>query len=301
MKRGTRKTMSPAQLDANRRNAQKSTGPKTAEGKAIAKMNALKHGLLAQTVVVRGHKIKESPHVFRKLCQEFYTSLAPVGPLEETLVQQMVQASWRLRRARTAESGEIALNVDEGHEKRSRINPTLQWALWETWGDPVPAMRESALGNSILIKWLQAVRTQVERHGELTDDAIKIPFHGKPNKLATDLEKLRQQFPSAPPEGVDATAHREAMKAKLLSHLNEELRLLDWCKEGCEKYERSVESARQAAAVLPSEATLDKIMRYEASLERQLYRAMNQLERLQRQRAGEVIPAPLTMEVSARG
>ena len=64
--------------------------------------------------------------------------------------------------------------------------------------------------------------------------------------------------------------------------------------------EDAEEQSRQAAAVLPSEATLDKILRYEAALERQIYRAMNQLERLQRRRQGETIPAPLTMEVSAR-
>ena len=45
---------------------------------------------------------------------------------------------------------------------------------------------------------------------------------------------------------------------------------------------------------------LDKILRYEAALERQLYRAMNQLERLQRRRQGETIPAPLSMEISAK-
>jgi hypothetical protein len=46
------------------------------------------------------------------------------------------------------------------------------------------------------------------------------------------------------------------------------------------------EEARQAAAVLPSMEVLDKIMRYETKLGRQLYRAMNQLERLQRIRRG---------------
>jgi hypothetical protein len=53
-------------------------------------------------------------------------------------------------------------------------------------------------------------------------------------------------------------------------------------------------------ALLPSPEVLDKILRYEAALERQLYRAMNQLERLQRRRQGENIPAPLTMEISTK-
>jgi hypothetical protein len=52
--------------------------------------------------------------------------------------------------------------------------------------------------------------------------------------------------------------------------------------------------------VLPSPEVLDKIQRYETKLERQLYRAMNQLERLQRMRRGEVVPPPPTMEVSER-
>ena len=57
----------------------------------------------------------------------------------------------------------------------------------------------------------------------------------------------------------------------------------------------------QAAAVLPSAATLDKILRYESALERQIYRAIHELERAQRRRLGEVVPAPLAVEVSAKG
>jgi hypothetical protein len=45
---------------------------------------------------------------------------------------------------------------------------------------------------------------------------------------------------------------------------------------------------------------LDKIMRYETTLERQLYRAMDQLERLQRRREGEEVPPPVNVELSQR-
>ena len=72
------------------------------------------------------------------------------------------------------------------------------------------------------------------------------------------------------------------------------------CLERCVE-EEAEEDARQAAAVLPSEAVLDKILRYETKLERQMYRAMAQLERVQRMRRGEAIPAPLAVEVSERG
>jgi CRISPR/Cas system-associated endonuclease Cas1 len=78
------------------------------------------------------------------------------------------------------------------------------------------------------------------------------------------------------------------------------LRSYSWRKRDCEEREKLEEAAQQAAAELPSPEVLDKILRYEAALERQLYRAVNQLERLQRRRQGENIPAPLTMEISAR-
>ena len=290
--------VTPRKLEANRRNAQKSTGPKTENGKAVSKLNALKHGLLAQTVVVRGCQIKESVNEFKKLCRAFYANLDPDGPLEEMLVGQIVTATWRLRRARTAESGEIALNVDEGHWKRSRINPTLQWTQWKIWGDPVSAMRDSALGNSLLARWLEEVRGRVEQEGELTEEAIKIPFNGDPNTLSAALEKMRQKI--SLPADADA-AQREEIKKQLLKEIDCKLRPIQWCQESCEEHERAEERSRQAAAVLPSEATLDKILRYETALLRQLHQAMNQLERLQRRRRGEAVPPPLALDVSAKG
>jgi hypothetical protein len=48
------KTMSPAQITANRLNARKSTGPKTPAGRAVSRLNALKHGILSKEVLVRG-------------------------------------------------------------------------------------------------------------------------------------------------------------------------------------------------------------------------------------------------------
>ena len=75
---------------------------------------------------------------------------------------------------------------------------------------------------------------------------------------------------------------------------------LRWLQNRCAKREAAEEEARQAAAVLPSPEVLDKILRYETKLERQMYRAMSQLERLQRMRQGEAVPPPMTLEVSER-
>jgi hypothetical protein len=114
------KPTSAKQLAANRRNAKKSTGPRTKRGSAVSRMNALKHGILSRQVLVEGLHYRESSEELKKLHERLWDSLQPEGPLEEMLVDQIVTAHWRLRRALTAESGEIALSVDRSHPSRTR-------------------------------------------------------------------------------------------------------------------------------------------------------------------------------------
>src|SRR5438128_1743716 len=63
----------PAQIEANRRNAQKSTGPKTAQGRAVVSLNGLRHGLRAETAVLPF----EDPAEFAKLKQELQAEFRP--------------------------------------------------------------------------------------------------------------------------------------------------------------------------------------------------------------------------------
>ena len=131
-------TASPAQIEANRRNAQRSTGPKTPEGKATFSMNALKYAVLARQILVHGRNLDESSDEFKDFCPEYHEYLSPVGPLEEMLVDQIVAINWRLRRARMAETAEITLSV-EGirRQHNNKTNPDLQWDIWLSIGDPV--------------------------------------------------------------------------------------------------------------------------------------------------------------------
>src|ERR1700733_5597483 len=135
-----RKTMSLKQLEANRRNAQKSTGPKTPKGRAISKMNAFQHGILSREAVVRGRCIKEDDQEFVALHQRLWVELEPVGLLEEMLVDDIVTARWRMRRALKAEAGEIALNVDEGQWSRSTRDSGLDMDAWLAHTDASFAM-----------------------------------------------------------------------------------------------------------------------------------------------------------------
>jgi hypothetical protein len=73
----------------------KSTGPRTLEGKAVVAQNAVKHGLLAKEVVIKG----EDPREFEFYRDQMLAELAPVGQMESMLAHRIVGLSWRLRRA----------------------------------------------------------------------------------------------------------------------------------------------------------------------------------------------------------
>ena len=79
---------------------------------------------------------------------------------------------------------------------------------------------------------------------------------------------------------MEPSALRARQKEQALAYLNKQLAFISWEKSDCEEREEKEEEAHQAAAVLPSPEVLEKIMRYETRLERQMYRAMAQLERL---------------------
>jgi hypothetical protein len=85
---------STKQSEANRRNAQKSTGPKTAEGKAIVSQNATCHGLLATETLLPD----EDKVIFADFHRRLSNELKPVGGLEELLVDRIVSSAWRLNR-----------------------------------------------------------------------------------------------------------------------------------------------------------------------------------------------------------
>ena len=89
------------QIEANRRNSRRSTGPKTRTGKAESKMNAMKHGLLAAGLVVRD----EDPVGFTRVLESLVNELQPQGPLEEQLVERVAACMWRLRRLYRVEAG----------------------------------------------------------------------------------------------------------------------------------------------------------------------------------------------------
>ena len=95
------RTPTEAQIDANRRNAQKSTGPRTAEGKAASSRNRLLHGLRANKHIV----LDEDPEDFLSLLHDHFDRFRPIGDGEEKLVLRIAADQWRLDRSLPMEAG----------------------------------------------------------------------------------------------------------------------------------------------------------------------------------------------------
>ena len=102
--------------EANRRNARKSTGPRTPEGKSAVRLNAFKHGLLSQEVLLPW----EDGEAFQELGEHLRAELQPVGVLQHLHVDRVIAAYWRLRRVNQVEVGLFAWGRSE--ELRERAN-----------------------------------------------------------------------------------------------------------------------------------------------------------------------------------
>jgi hypothetical protein len=95
------------QIEANRRNALKSTGPRTPEGKAAVRLNSLKHGLRAQTVVLPGERREE----FDQLCADLEAEWQPRSCTARLYLEQMAVAQWKLRRLEVAEAALLSQDL----------------------------------------------------------------------------------------------------------------------------------------------------------------------------------------------
>ena len=108
------------QINANRENAKRSTGPRTPEGKARVRYNAMSHGLLAEAALLPD----EDEATFRTFSDGIKKALAPVGEIESLLVERIINLSWRLRRVSQVEAGLFvygqAVNAEERHRADAR-------------------------------------------------------------------------------------------------------------------------------------------------------------------------------------
>jgi hypothetical protein len=134
------------QIEANRRNSLKSTGPKTETGKQASRCNAVRHGLTAETVI-GALEDAEDYKAFEAAITANYDAQSAV---ERELVLRLASLLWRLRRATTIETGLFEIQADHLSEfrKRRQISAASQeivYALFNASLDPNAPLRRAGL------------------------------------------------------------------------------------------------------------------------------------------------------------
>ena len=120
MPRIKKRNPSPKQVEANRRNSQKSTGPRTPQGKQQVSLNALKHGLHADPFVQGMLALHEDPRAYYRLLGDLFASLRPANPHQRLQVEDIARLRMEKQRLQRARAALVAGKVPGLERRRDR-------------------------------------------------------------------------------------------------------------------------------------------------------------------------------------
>ena len=287
---------STKQLRANRANGRLSHGPVTPEGKQTASRNAIKHGLLAEHVIIQRGVNTEDEMEYEKLREELFLHFDPEGPLEDMLVDQLFSIHWRLRRVPRAERAliEEAMLAGRIREEFAYIQKAINY---DYLPDPEDIARlEQYKASLVCVELLSDVRQIIHfiEEGvlplpEILKQRIDANF-GVPHQLSPQRETIlacNEAIETKKYHGKDEAYY----KREILVAAKE---LLEVLKERATQFLRLEEMRfreEQQTLLLPSERDVQRLQRYESSLQRAFFQALHELQRVQSIRLGK--PAPL--------
>jgi hypothetical protein len=297
---------SPARRLANIANAQKSTGPKTAEGKARSRANAYKHGLAGEGVVQSPEEAAEVAHRYAELVAE----LKPADVVSEILVHQIASTSLRLERAAEQEADHIRRRQRHAvaeHDQAMKAEADALIAGLDD--DPATSARrllrtpegiEAAIATWLGLKadlQRDSPRSWTARHGEVAvnltgrqlGDVPVAPFERISNAAIGDFGLLAR----SEGEGLDDEDRQNWAKTRLAAMIDDEVEALRACFENLdhEAFELDrIEAPGRALFDPGKEATLAR--RYEAAAERGLFRALRDLQKRQKEQDQGVTVSP---------
>lgn len=305
---------SPKKVAANRRNALKSTGPKTPEGKARASRNNLRHGVLVAVPVIREMERTEE---WDAHLEGVRTSLAPVGYLEEVLVDRAALLLWRMGRVARFERDSITAGVETAEKalaeetkfSTSRVDPYV-----------LKLQAERASRAVRVFERLEAA--QADEPVDLEDADAVLHYLDEDSASALEDEEGNYAVVSIPgvPDDEDERADFDAWTVGLLqgavaaygkatgrtpegtffavsgrAHVERRK-----ATAGLEDH-RDTLARKKAGRLLLDEKVMDRVLRYETTMERAFLRTLHELQRLQAVRAGGSVPPPLALDVNVSG
>jgi hypothetical protein len=279
------------------------TGPRTTAGKQRSRYNALKSGIFAKVVLLKG----ESAAVYGSLLKGLQEYFQPQGTLEAALVEYLAVLLWRKRRLLRAESAEITNAIG------FKSIDSVQAQLLEIWdrsrtGETAGGMlRHSSnpflIGQAVDI--LKTFRGLFEKSGFVRgeDPWLLRKLYGLDHDGAAPLGifrtfQLYTMLATDAPKGNETPHSPDELKKEMLEMLDEEIRHLEGLKVLQQTIEEQKAECQTIAALVPSQDVTERLVRYEAHLSREFDRTLSQLERLRRIRLGQPVPPTVRLELS---
>jgi hypothetical protein len=189
------------QIEANRLNAKKSTGPATAAGKSAVRFNALKSGIDAASMIIPG----EDPEQLKTFAEDITAAWRPADPLERELVDQLVDDAWRLRRLRAAETQIWTLSIEDRRKSPRHHHPHTEVGdAFRGLSETLPRLHRLVAGIkrsshqvTADLQRIQALRIKAAAEAPIEEEPAPPEPLTIPPEPQTDLEE-QSQF-DAPP------------------------------------------------------------------------------------------------------
>jgi hypothetical protein len=289
----------------------KATGPRTESGKKRSSQNSIKFGILSKATLLKD----ESRSEYQQLLYGFRESLAPVGELENLLVEKLVTNIWRHKRMLLAEGAEIQKNSkflefdrrqlqQKDGEEISRTGPlgTARHPIHVglIWSIQNPGVLASCL------EMLTELREGIKANGLVVqrDDALLGKIYGDQTHLQGNLRDgylmwLNTAYVTEAERSSKRLPTPEQCKKFILREISQEINRLELYRgqlQSTEKERMNLEILRQG---VPDSPGLERLLRYSASLERDFDRTLSQLERIQRMRRGQSVPPRVEVNLNA--
>ena len=279
-----------------------STGPRTHQGKDRSKHNALRHGVFSKVAVLKN----ESQAEFDALLKGLREDRKPRGAVEELLVEKIAVLFWRFRRFLSAEGAELRSGSEFD-----------QWNKAESCREQAATLPQVTC-NGGLVRWIsnpEALQGCLDRLHDLEraikangfdpdyDRTILAKLYGNNHEdrdnwkttLFKDYVDWYDTSLCEEQEGKEkGYATPNQCKENFLDGLKEEIRRLERYRK-----EHAAISARRLEVEAVRLPEMDRLLRYETSISREIDRTLNQLERLQRMRLGQPVPPSINLNVTS--
>jgi hypothetical protein len=291
-----KKLKSPLLQAANRANSLKSTGPQTVVGKAQSSRNSMKYGVFARVQVASMKELGEDPAAFEQLSESLRQAFCPEDGFEQMLVADMAEIRWRRQRLMRAEIGLLASQKREFSIQREWKEANYGKGSNEE-GKVVsyPKMGLVSLGPSAeniaeIIDLLEDLKHSVETEGFAEGEfwRVQAVYGEKPSYTGGYLMDLFDRAPKwVKGDPVRYSEEVEVFRRPILKTLTREIAFFKKLADLHNASDEKVTEALMDGQLIPSQEDLRKIMDYEAALERQFERKLQQLVAWRRSK-GEV-------------